>query len=142
MTMITSCKFVIIIYKNRLHNFFHKNPQERDLPQKLLKPEGQVMMGDKGWRWFPSIPQKPNTHKWASSQNKQKGAMSSSKSSLMHKRKKNQGKRGKKFLIAERERTPATVGSAQGTQPNHNVMIFSQGETTPTLVPSPSSVRP
>jgi hypothetical protein len=33
-------------------------------------------------------------------------------------------------------------GSAQGTQPNPNVMIFSQGETTPTLVPSPSSVRP
>lgn len=30
----------------------------------------------------------------------------------------------------------------KGTQPNCNVMIFSQGETTPTLVPSPSSVRP
>jgi hypothetical protein len=82
--------------KKRLHNFFHKNPQEWDLPQKLLKLEGQVMMGDERWQWFPSIPQKPNTHKWASSQNKQKGAMSSSKSSLMNKRKKTREKKDRK----------------------------------------------
>ncbi len=39
--------------KTRLHNFFHKNPQEWDLPQKLLKRE---RTGDDGRQGVAMVP--------------------------------------------------------------------------------------
>jgi len=48
----------------------------------------------------------------------------------------------KKKKTKKKKKKKKVIKKIMALNQTRNVMIFSQGETTPTLVPSPSSMRP